>query len=271
MATSPTAVPNTGGGSLYVFLHGMICLVQTPTQFLGLVVDMGEDHSYRMGDWLTETPFERGEVFSLQGVTPGTAALDDSKITVVERPLFPSPHVFATLTLPTPKAVHSLRRTPIAFSNLSGGSLSTLNQPAPNSCVIAALQVLEYDYPDIKAVSMAPSLWAPTSVGGVATLHFFAEPEVPTPDGHEADEFQKTASLFADLDLSTNGAFRIAPLETTEYPGTLPVGEAMGLVERQKLLRGFALSMKRNTPGVLPAPDVTGGDVLCAPFAARVH
>jgi len=274
MATNPQVVPNpqipnAGAGTLFVFLHGMICLVETPDQYLGLVVDMGQDHSYRMGDWLTELPFARGSVFSLQGVEAAAASLDATKISVIDRPLFPSPRVFATMRFPKPRAIHSLRRTPVAIANLTGAGVAQVSQPQLNTIVIAGLQVLEYDFADLKLVNLPPSDWAPTLVNGKATLHFYAEPESPKPPQHQVDEFQRTAGLFLDLDLSTTQTFLTAPLETAEYPAGIPTAEAMGLMERQPILRGFALSVKEGTPGMLPVPVISGGDVLCAALAAK--
>lgn len=270
MATNTQVTPNAGPGTLFVFLHGMIVLVETATEYLGLVVDMGKDHSYRMGDWLTEIPFNRGNVYALQGVEPGSASLDATKITVINLPLFPSPHVFATMRFPKPKAIYSLRRTPIPVSNIQGAAVAHLNTPQPNSLVIAALQLLQYDFEDLKTLAIPPSDWVPTRVDGIATLHFYAEPESPKPPQHQKDEFQISAGMFSGMALSTESTFLTAPLETAEYPAGLSPAEAMGLVERQTILRGFAISIKEGKAGDLPDVEISGGDVLCAGMAARI-
>ena len=266
-------MPGSGPGKLYVFLHGMICLVETKTGFLGLVVDMKDDHSYRMGDWLQETPFNRGARMKLTGVKPGAGSLNDKNITVIRKPLAPAAKPFATIEFPRPKVVHSLRRTNFPATMLSGSGLTGLKRLGTNkkNFTIAALHVLEYDFEDLTQVALGESPWGPPTVfrpERVATVHFFAEPEAIKPPKHQIQEFHKAAQLFVNFDVTISSGLVMSRLERAEYPPELSSNEALSLIERRFLLSAVAASYKDGTPGELPAPSEGGsGGCLCAPFA----
>src|SRR4051794_9777578 len=115
-------LPGTGPGKLYVFIHGLICLVEAADRFLALVVDLGDEHSYRVGDWLVEVPIKRGAQMKLKGVDEtGRGELVDKEITIVHKPIDASATHFAAIELPRPKTnVLSLRRTKIPANLVSG-------------------------------------------------------------------------------------------------------------------------------------------------------
>jgi len=267
---------------LYVFTHGLICLVEDKTRLLGLVVDMGGDHSYRVGDWLVETPIEQHSEMRLTGVERGEAGLDASKVTVVQRPIDPSRRPFAEIDFPKPSALRSLRRTKIPADLVSGSGLPHLQAAAKDSetFTIAAVHILEYDFKELSDVFLEGADWGPPTVfreGRVATLHFFAEPEVfkrstHTISDHNISEFHEAARLFSDFEIEIKNAVLLSRLETTEYPADLSSNEALSLLERRLLLNAFAAGYKAGTPGDLPAPSEGGsGGLLCAPLAGRTY
>lgn len=265
-------VPGTGPGILYVFLHGLICLIESRDRFLGVVVDMGDEHSYRVGDWLLETPITRGSTMQLTGVTPANAALDPQRITIVRRPLAAgiASQTYATVSLPKPKALHSLRRTNFPAGLVSGKAAADLNQTSPGTLTIAALHILEYDFAELADVALDGSPWGPPTTfraSRAATLHLFAEPEVVKSGSHQVKEFGKAAQLFTDFDVSISGTLAMTRLETAEYPADLSTSEALALLERRFILSSVAASYKDDTPGDLPAPSEGGsGGALCAPL-----
>jgi hypothetical protein len=274
MSTTPVPA-GTGAGKLYVFLHGLIPMIQYPDRILGLVIDMDDDHGYLAGDWLNETPFPRGSIIELKGVSPGTASLDSGKISIIHQKLFPSPLLYATLVLPKPAAIHSLRRTefPATSGVLTGSGLPSLSSPKPGIYSIATVHLLEYDFTDASQVQLTgfpawiSTLFSKTSGSQPsATLHFFAEPQnVPDPT-HHISELDANFSLFADLDVSAHGTLARASLEVDEYPtNNLSTNETFGLMERRPLLQAVSAYYKEGMQGGLPGEGESGSDpVLCA-------
>jgi hypothetical protein len=275
-ATSSTTA-GTGPGKLYVFFHGLIPLIQRPSDILALVVDMGDDHSYRAGDWLREVPLSRGFMGTLNNVTPGPGTLDPTKISILQhQQIFPSPHVYATLTFPRPKAIHSLRRTqfPATAGVFKGAGAGQVSRLPNGSYAVASLEILEYDFTDAASVELTGLAWTPTlfkksdSSTPCATLHFFAEPECTPSESHSVSEFALSFTLFNALDLSVTGQLTRVPLEVDEYPvENLPISEALGLRERLPLLDGVAAYYKSGESGPLPGEATSGpGTELCAPL-----
>jgi hypothetical protein len=275
MSTTPVPA-GTESGKLFVFLHGLIPLIEYQDQFLGLVVDMDDDHGYLAGDWLTEMPMPRGSIVELTGVTPGTASLNRTKISVIrQQKLFPSPLLYATLVLPRPAALHSLRRTefPVDSGVLKGASLPFVSCPKPGVFSIATVQIFEYDFADASQVQLSGyPAWTPTvfrkSAGSrpSATLHFFAEPEnVPDPM-HHISELNANFQLFKGFDLSASGTLARVSLEMDEYPkDDLSTNETLGLMERIPLLNSVAAFYKLGQQGALPGEGDTGENpILCA-------
>jgi hypothetical protein len=273
MATFP-AFPGAGPGRLYVFLHGLICLVETKDKFLGLVVDMGSEHSYRAGDWLTELPVERGAVITLKNVSTGAGTVDVSQVSVIQaETLFPFPQLYATLVFPRPSRVLTLRRTDIPPDVLTGGGLSRLSRPREDTMTLSSLNILQYDFEDAGAVHLDGHPWGPPTVyrePRVATLHFYAEPEVGKSMMHPIEEFNASSRLFQGFDVTLHEVLKVHPLETAEYPAELSTNEALGLAERTPLLGSLAAFYKGNSH-TLPAPAMGGGTlVVCGNFVARV-
>jgi hypothetical protein len=267
-------IPGTGHGKLYVFIHGMICLVEGNTKFLGLVVDLGNDHSYRLGDWLVEVPMTRNARMKLTGVKAGTGGFDYSKVTVIERPFDTATKPFAVIELPKPVApVRSLRRTVASTDLVSGPGAAFLKQTGDGTFTVAALHILEYDFDELSDVALDDGSWGPPTLfreTRVATLHFFAEPEQLRPVKHNLDEFHKAASLFTGVDISITSPVTMAKLEMSEYPADVSSNEALSLIERRFLLMALAAGYKEGVPGDLPPSSEGGsGGVLCAPFVGR--
>jgi hypothetical protein len=267
-------LPGTGPGKLYVFLHGLICLVESQDKFLGLVVDMGSAHSYKLGDWLTEVPLPRGSVVTLKNVTAGKAGFDGSKVSILQTSLFPLPHLYATLQLPKPAAIHSLRRTTVPTNVITGSGLGNLSQPKAGFFTLAALQILEYDFPEIGTVTIDPPLWGPPTVfrnSRSSTLHFFAEPEIVKSPTHPIDEFRISSGLFQDFNATINSVLAMSVLETAEYPKDLSTNEALGLFERKSILESVAAFYKGDGSTGLAAPSTGGpGNVLCGNVVMRI-
>ncbi len=245
-------------GKLYVFLHGLISLIdvkdETQDGFFGLVIDMGDAHSYRGGDWLTELPLPANSILELQGVTPGKGTIDRSKVTVVPTPsLFPLPQLYATLRFPRPESVRSLLRVTIPSAEISGKGLTAVKKKPGAGFTVASLQILEYKYKKAGDVALrAPGegkrFWGPAipTKKKVATLHFFAEPERDVAPRHGKDEFLASCRLFPGFDVSLKKAQvlnRTTP-EPGEFPSDVNVNEHLGLLDRREMLEEVAAFLK---------------------------
>lgn len=268
-------IPGTGPGKLYVFIHGLICLVQKRDGLLGLVVDMGEDHSYRLGDWLVEVPMKKGAELKLSGVKAGDGGFDKSVVTVLHKPLDTEAKRYATIELPRPASkICSLRRTRIPAALLAGQEATSLANKGQQFFTLAAVHVLEYDFEELSDVYLEGGEWGPPTVfreTRAATLHFFAEPEQIKTQEHNIKEFREAAGMFRGLDLSIRSAVTMSKLEADEYPKDLSSNEALSLIERRFLLTALAAGYKEGMPGDLPAPSRGGsGGVLCAPMAVEM-
>jgi hypothetical protein len=275
---APTVIPGTGSGKLYVFIHGLICLVEMEDYILGVVVDMGDEHSYRVGDWLVEVPMQkRGPQMELRlGNTsePNVqgGVLDDKRVTTVSGTLNMGSlnEAFATIRFPKPNRILPLRRTTFPDDLISGPGKANLNHTDPGKFTLAALRILEYDFEDLTQVTLENGGWGPPTVfrnGRAATLHFFAEPELIKPLAHPIDEFNKASAVFQGVCLTITNALLMKPVETNEYPKDLSINEALSLLERRVLLRSLAAAYKGDTPGELAAESTGGaGSALCGGF-----
>jgi hypothetical protein len=268
-AVPSPAIPGTGNGTLYVFIHGLICLVQRPGDFLGLIPDLGDDHTYRVGDWLVELPMTRDAKMTLTGVTGGTAGLGSAITVVPKAAINSSVRLFASIELPRPvEEVKSFRRTEIPAAMLYGPGTATLAS-GNASIVIAALHVFKYTFNDLSEVLLEGGGWGPPTVfrdSRVATLHLFAEPEQLRPPRHQTDEFRTAAQLLS-VDVSISSPVRMQKLEPNGYPDDLSKNEALSLIERRDLLFSVAAAYKDDSPFELSAHSEGGpGGVLCAPL-----
>jgi hypothetical protein len=272
-------IPGTGPGKLYVFIHGLISLVEMDDCILGIVVDMGDDHSYRVGDWLEEAPMKCGSPMELKlGPTskpaPSGNLLDATKVTIVRGgtldQAFLKNKAFATIRFPKPNRILQLRRTSFPDKLISGDGKSNLNHTdtAQTEFTLAGLRILEYDFDDLTQVTLENGGWGPPTVfraSRVATLHFFAEPEQVKPLEHPIDEFSKASTIFEGVNLTISNALVMRRLETDEYPTDLSTNEALSLIERRTVvLSPVAAAYKGDTPGELAAQSTGGGgSALC--------
>lgn len=199
---------------LYVVLHGLISLVQEGTSgFQALVLDMGDEHRYLVGNWLLEKEIAKGASEQLVGVdTPAVGAtLDPQKNAIVTISTLPDsshPKVRAVFKLPPPEAIFHL-----TVGDFQGAALQdTDNKLKAQPKSMAGVRVFKYSLQDPSAVKLG-SLWscpATMQVKGqrVAVLHIYSQPGVEmTPAAaiaHNRNEFESSASLLgAQLALTT--------------------------------------------------------------------
>lgn len=233
------------GGKLFVFLHGLIVLVERPNELVAAVVDMGDKHVYRFGHWLREQPLPRGTEARLEGVAYGNSGLstDESFYDNVRlRPL--SPLIYAAIRLPKPGVpVHAFRKSTIPSQH---HSTTAPLRGQPN--VVAGLRVIEYSFDDLAGVRLQPLPWEPQLFSDekrTATLHLIAEPETQVDQTHHIDEFVMGAQLFEDVAVTLTAVPMMSRLEDS-YPEELPRPEALSLRERGALMREVAAFYRLN-------------------------
>jgi hypothetical protein len=229
--------------SLNVIFHGLCVFVGRKTGFEVLLPDLGPEHVFRAGVWLAETNIKPGAEIRLEGVVPGSAILERRKNLMVlpektdHFPRSASKKPFATLALPRPKQIHSLR--PVVLTpglDLVGSSVNSTYLYIRDDGKIwqSTLQVFHYEVANENRLALTNHRWIPAFVNGVTNLHVFAEPETPQPIGHSISEFGEGSALFQGLDVRRARASILPPFSPTDLPPGICVEELEDMVPRTK-------------------------------------
>ena len=131
-ATSPPSTAKHAGlpgsaGTLNVILHGLLTIAKASEEITVYVPNMGSDHVYRAGNWLTETTMDQGE-FTLRGVTKNKPS--EHPFSLEHNLVLQNTHiadanccnrVYATLHFPYPESTVSLSRLPVPDAGIGGG------------------------------------------------------------------------------------------------------------------------------------------------------
>jgi hypothetical protein len=192
MSTQP--IPAPPEKTLYVICHGALALLQTSTNLIIMIPDLGSTHTYRAGTWLAETSIEKGSMYMLENVTGGQGSLVNANISAAP-PAPPALPPFATFLLPLPQAVYSPFKITIPNSLFTA---TPINSSPDGSLTVEYVTVLEYTY------TVLPSLGGIWPVAGdnstiltdnPLTLHIYAEDEIELDDAHSVSAFNLTAQM----------------------------------------------------------------------------
>ena len=221
--------------TLYVLLHGSICLVDkgahaTDDQaFVAHLLDEGDAHIYMCGPFLAEQELKPNGASPMNlhfnGIKPGNtnAKLDASMNPVVILPAVPSDTsgVFALITLPRPQNIFYHLCGDIAPATLSDPQKRFQQPPS----TLSAVKILEYPFDDFTKVALVDSkgntLWScpsPVQVGDklVAVVHIYDEPPTtmpkPAADAHNVAEFNDCMAFLKRPDIKITAPAVVNPL-----------------------------------------------------------
>ncbi|HEX3586289.1 MAG TPA: hypothetical protein VH024_09855 [Candidatus Angelobacter sp.] len=271
--------------TLYVVLHGLICLVDAgPTasddqRFMAYVLDQGSQHKYMFGDFFVEQDLTApvGSPINLhfsKEVVPGSnkaLTLDASVNPVVKLAQLPQDlsHVRAVITLPLPKAIHdNFLRGIIAPGSLSGtGRLKAV----PTQ--ISAVRVFEYDFGDPANLFLADDqtpanvLWKCPSADllaeirhnvKIAVFHLYNEPPqtLANPDTHNENEFNDSMDFLGASQVRLSKA---AAVDDTQVPDIVSGVTGMDVAALDVRNQKGAIKLMRNLREAAFSADPLGG------------
>lgn len=241
--------------TLNVILHGLFAIHERENDMVLFLPEVENIHVFRAGAWLAETQLNRGEIsYSLTGVTTGTERFSEASNILVphrEPAENASRDAYATILLPMPKAIASLRAVPIdPATELSGADAVRIQ-----TAVFPTVQVLTYDVPDMDAVKLEGHDWQPSSdpAATIQNLHILSEEEASDKE-HALLAFSKSAALLG-IDLQLNEPKQVPPFDSArDAPpeGVHPM-ELEDLVERQSRMRDYGEALRKVFPRYDPA------------------
>jgi hypothetical protein len=207
-------------GTLNVFLHGLIGVLNNENGIELLIPDVGPEHAYRFGEFLGEVTLPPStapyDITGIEGGDPAPFPPDAHLCTSHRKPVCAEAPLYARIKLPHPVSVHSYLKVdltdviedpyPHMYRDENGKTWGTLTP------------VLEYSFCDPRDVSIGAD---PVNVAPILSdkhqrwymnLHIFAEEDLERPESHTSNGFDAIAKLVR---------FRIgSPLEYyLEYPG----------------------------------------------------
>src|SRR5580658_9504832 len=190
----PLAPP---GGTLYVFLHGLIGIVDGPTGLDLRIPNVGAVHSYRYGEFLGEVTLQPSSApYLISNIKGGADRFDPREhlVTTTNFPACAQADLYARICLPFPIKIHSILQV-----DLTGAIEDPLGH-LPNPKIATMVPVLEYSYDDPRLVLFGsdPLDVAPLYHHGHAysSLHIFAEEDEERLEDHDIAGFSAVASLF---------------------------------------------------------------------------
>jgi hypothetical protein len=287
MTTPPVAPINPGTTNenvLYVILHGLISLVDLRTDkdlpekdkgFIGYVLEMGDEHVYRFGNWLEEveiperitgySPFD-ATLIGVDAFPGGTSPLRlDPALNLVLKldaaPPISSPDVRAVFRLPRPRNIfHFVSGTIDTGALLQTGPAGTNLVKPPQK--VSGIRIFEYTFQNSAKVALVqtgieitadgpPPLWnspkpaaVPNSGRNVSVLHIYDEPlhtlrTDQAIEEHNLNEFNLGFELF-------NSQLKLTKLPSDLVSaGQAPLGLIPGEIESLDRRSEFAISILR--------------------------
>lgn len=276
-ASGCSCPPAPPGGTLYVFLHGLIGVLDQPSGIDLLIPNVGAVHTYRYGEFLGEVTLQPSIApYYLRNVNPGTARFDPQfhLVTTSAFPVCQQPNLYARIKLPTPKCIHSVLQV-----NLTG----VIEDPGghfANPKIATMVPVLEYTYDDPRTLLFGcdPLAVAPISYGGriYSNLHIFAEEDLERVEDHTTAGFSAVAALFEFPCPPRLISLENVPAPT--WPDSLPPGttplEFMSLALRTQELGYLGRTVRReilhHRPRVIVEVSPVGGNpVTCTPAISK--
>jgi hypothetical protein len=186
-----------------------------------LIPNVGCDHAYRAGNWLSEISLAPGE-YKLSGVDPdGSAEFCDADHTILRpaqmRPVLSHHELFVRLELPQPHNIASFRTVGIPPQNL----YDSASLPGGITCInVAHTHVFSYNVSKpLHDVRLGDHPWAPDAdyCSECANLHVFASPETRPRVPHHVDEFHLAATLLHNIELHLKENLPFLPPLPTPY------------------------------------------------------
>lgn len=233
-----------------MLLHGAFTFVneENANHILTLLPNL-EHHVYRAGNWLAETELRGREeirdsavTYELQGVDKGRerfvydkpdffdlhnnivikfGTLPDNDRRTVTFGGVRKPALYATLKLPIPRKITSLRLARIPIEDITDSQL-LLEQDDPQH--MANLQIFTYDFADDNALRLQAidggrdHFWEPAFIRDHINLHIFSSEDHYCKLSNAQDDFNRCVDLLGvDLQVST----RFLPDCELNDPGVL--------------------------------------------------
>ena len=234
--------PAPPGGTLYVFLHGLYGIVDSPSGIEVLIPDVGAAHTYRYGEFLGEVTLQPSSAaYQISNITGGQVHFDPNQhmVTTQSFAACSEPDLYGRIKLPLPLKIHS-----VVTVDLSGVIEDPRQHLSPKK-IATMVPVLEYEYADPRKILFGcdPLDVAPVFAEdqgkkrAFINLHIFAEEDLERLEDHDIAGFSAVTSLFefpcpprlASLDNVP------APVVGTPPPGTTRL-EFMSLALRTQEL-----------------------------------
>jgi hypothetical protein len=226
----------SGSGVLNVLLHGAFTFVnEEETNYIRTLVPFLEHHVYRAGNWLAETELRGREdirdspvTYELRGVDQGRKRfvydspdffelrnnivikfgnLPDNNQRTVRFGRVRKPALYATIILPIPRKITSLRLAKIPIGNIKDSQLlQAQNDPEH----MANLQIFTYDFKDDNALRLQAvdggrdHFWEPAFIRDYINLHIFSSEDHYCKLSNAQDDFNRCVDLLGvSLQLQT--------------------------------------------------------------------
>ena len=299
MATNPPVAPPVTENVLYVFIHGLISLVDIGDEgFNAYFLEIGPQHRYLFGDFLLEQEVRKREtgqsplVLNLDGVDGQTVSpanrLNPNLNGIIQVQAAPSATadpVRALLHLPRPRNIYYFHCGPLPAGALHGNPSRIVGGKTPST--ISGVSVFEYTFssasgPSLTEEDPAKTAWkVPDNLARignrlVASLHFYDEPFNRMSEAealrHNVEEMNLSLRfLGTNFRLAqTTGEARPLPPNSTQ-PDIKDLGILQGetgpLNRRRDFVRGMVF--KQRCGQDMPMPG-TGGGAICGGFHAQV-
>ncbi len=202
-AKNDSQQPRGHSGTLNVLLHGTFAFIQDEKQIQAHIPQL-DHHVARAGNWLAETELRPGR-YELKGTDErGRAKLDPEKNLIVTSEFIPVTKerrkeiLYATLTLPRPQTITSLR-----VAGLPKGSLKPGNEKPEH---VATLQIFTYKFEndaelrlslaDEVGQNLLAHYWEPVfTTGDYINLHVFSAENHP----HDPDHAKQAFAVIMEL------------------------------------------------------------------------
>lgn len=250
---------------LYVVFHGFISLCDYGQEgFIAHVLDMGEDHAYLYGDWLSEHPIPKrqpgqsAQIATLKSVDSYPPSdcntMNSDNNVIIGLPDVPDPsHPFvrAILNLPRPKCIYDFISGTLNPAALQG-TKEDIEKVVGSPTAVSGVRVFEYTFKDITQVKVVVNfggevcLWQPPEPADVcdknlkvSVFHVYDEPLETFPStadavAHNLTEFNNSMSF-----LGVNITLVKEPVQITNsqpLPGLLEAETITTLDKRQCII-----------------------------------
>jgi hypothetical protein len=263
-------------GKLNVILHGLFAFDQEE-EIIAYIPDMGSEHQYKAGTWLTETNLEEHAELTLEGVIAGpprgNKLLRDDNIILGDVPISANAQechcIQTTLRLPYPTSpIRALRRLRIPAGALGGDDKPRILD-GRDAVESATVHVMTYDFESDADLRLGDHPWEPVLEDGFVNLHVFSEPERNVTDDHVRHAFQASVGLFAGVNLTLKGRAQPSYSDDAIPPGVHEL-ELQDLFQRQRWLAvlGRAIKEGRDVNALWEDPTAFAGSDLCIGSAA---